>query len=365
MDVPVKEFVQRWPRVAAIVLGCVLALGPLVGLESFFRIKAWVTTPPEQAPLDSNLFDLVEPDPVLGFVPAAATTFDETLTRGGVNVYRVRYTTDEYHRRITPVERPEERACVALFFGCSFTFGTGVNGGDTLPAQFGRTSDCFVPLNYGFSGYGPQDFWVQTQNPELPGQLPHTRGVAIYTFIDDHVNRLAGAPDVVSTWGARLPWIVEENGQLVQRGLFVDRLSSVDWLAQEMRKLHLYRFIARRMPAPEPDLEARVRELDFSARVLIDAGRRLREHMPELRMCFVAFPHASLGREMIARLSNEPIRCFDYSDCPELAGYSEQELHIGDGGPGYPGHPSPLLYRIVAERLARDISQGTGGCCGN
>lgn len=358
-----KELIQRWPRVAAIVLGCVLVLGPVVGLEILLRAKAWLTTPPEEAPLESNFFDLVEPEPILGFVPRASTAFDETLTRGGMGVYRVRYEIDEYHRRVTPVEHPENRLCVALFFGCSFTFGTGVNGDDTLPAQFGRTLDCFVPVNCGFGGYGPQSFWVQARNPYLLGSLPHMRGVAIYTFIDDHVNRLAGAPGVVMTWGARLPRLTEKNGQITQLGLFIDDLSATDWMLQRVRTLHLFRFIAARMSMPEPDIGTRARQLDFVAHVLIDAARNLRERMAELQVCVVAFPGATLGSGLFDRLAGEPILCLDYSELPELAGHSERELHIGDGGPGYPGHPSPLLYQLVAERLTRDIAEKAVVCC--
>lgn len=350
-----KRILERWPRAAAVALGCVLALGPLAGLEGFFRVRVWLTTPTREAPLESNFFDLVEPEPAMGFVPKASAVFDETLTRGGTQVYRVRYSIDEHHRRITPVEPPQARPCVALFFGCSFTFGMGVNDGETLAAQFGRATDCFLPINYGFSGYGPQSFWVKVQDPHLPQELPNKRGVAIYTFIYDHLNRLAGAPGVVATWGARLPWLEEENGRIVQRGLFSGRRPVFNWLLGMVWDLHLYRFVKNHLPQRTPDSNAIARQFDFTARVLIDAANKLHERLPDLRVCFVVFPGEVAGREMVTRLAGSPILCLDYADLPGLDSYAAGELHIADGGPGYPGHPSPLLYRIVAERLARDI----------
>lgn len=352
---------------AAAALGCALALGSVAGLEVFFRIRAWLTTPPREAPLESNFFDLVEAEPVMGFVPRASAAFDETLTRGGTEIYRVRYSIDEYHRRITPVEQPQARSCAALFFGCSFTFGMGVNDNETLAAQFGRATDCFLPINYGFSGYGPQSLWAKVQDPDLPQELPNKRGVAIYTFIFDHLNRLAGAPGVVATWGARLPWLEEENGLIVQRGLFSGRRPVFNWLLGMVWDLHLYRFVKTHLPQRETDSNEVARQFDFAARVFIDAANKLHERLPEMRVCFVVFPGEEAGRELITRLAGSPILCLDYSELPGLDGYTESELHIADGGPGYSGHPSPLLYRIVAERLAHDIpaalGEHAGACC--
>ncbi len=41
------------------------------------------------------------------------------------------------------------------FFGCSFTFGEGLNDNETLPYYFSRQRSDFSVKNFGFHGYGP------------------------------------------------------------------------------------------------------------------------------------------------------------------------------------------------------------------
>jgi len=51
----------------------------------------------------------------------------------GEIIYNANYTTDKLSRRLTPVDSPDQRDKFAVFFGCSFTFGDGLNDEETLP----------------------------------------------------------------------------------------------------------------------------------------------------------------------------------------------------------------------------------------
>jgi len=71
--------------------------------------------------------------------------------------YDVTIRTDEFsRRRSTRNQSEEESAKHAIFMGCSFTFGQGVNDWETLPSQFADNTDGHVAHNYGLGGYGPQ-----------------------------------------------------------------------------------------------------------------------------------------------------------------------------------------------------------------
>ena len=124
-----------------------------------------------------------------------------TLGIGKDTVYDVYYSTDSLGRRITsnfcknPVYHPFTTTKHAIFVGCSFTFGVGLNDTSTFPCLYGSTHTDYQVYNYGVGGYGPHqicllfDEGINTINKE---SVPEDSGFCLYTYIDDHMNRVYG-----------------------------------------------------------------------------------------------------------------------------------------------------------------------------
>ena len=55
-------------------------------------------------------------------------------------LHNVTYTTESNGLRVAPPWRKNDLAGTVLFFGCSFTFGEGLNDSETLPYQVGIQS---------------------------------------------------------------------------------------------------------------------------------------------------------------------------------------------------------------------------------
>ena len=94
----------------------------------------------------------------LGWGPQGPGRFhaERVDQRNGAVIYSADYTIDAHLRRLT---RSCETGPAVVFFGCSFTFGDGVNDADTMPQAFADLFDGRQRvLNLGFEAYGPQHF---------------------------------------------------------------------------------------------------------------------------------------------------------------------------------------------------------------
>jgi hypothetical protein len=95
--------------------------------------------------------------PVLGWGPAGPGVYHANkVDHDGRIIFDVDYTIDPTGLRRT-VSAPLGRTIA--FFGDSFTFGEGVRDEDTLPQAFANIERHRLHvLNFGFPGYGPQQF---------------------------------------------------------------------------------------------------------------------------------------------------------------------------------------------------------------
>src|SRR3984957_9673624 len=96
---------------------------------------------------------------------------DYRMDFAGRPIYSVNYTIDRDLLRQT---LSCKKGSAIVFFGCSFTFGEGVNDDQTLPQNFANQLDRKVRvLNLGFSGYGPQQFLRE----EETGRFDHAPNI--------------------------------------------------------------------------------------------------------------------------------------------------------------------------------------------
>lgn len=121
--------------------------------------------------------------PILGWGPKRSGTVHATKIENQTKntVYDVDYTIDENLLRKT--ESAQDGPTVA-FFGDSFVYGDGVNNADTFPQVFADLQERKLRvLNFGFPGYGPQQF-LRTIETGFRDQLlgPNLKLVVFTTF---------------------------------------------------------------------------------------------------------------------------------------------------------------------------------------
>jgi len=100
------------------------------------------------------------------------------------------YTTTITGKRLTPeVHKRTERDI--LFYGCSFTYGEGVNDNQTVPYYTQELLENTRAHNLGLSGYGPNEALDAVLNmDQLFSDDPALENpIGIYIYFNDHISR--------------------------------------------------------------------------------------------------------------------------------------------------------------------------------
>ena len=340
-----KTWIQRHANAVAVMIGILLLPGFLFMMEtvSWLILRANPRPAPPYFETPPGIF---LPDALLGFRPAANVYRNVRLLNEQGALYDYWYTTDEYHRRKTPADHPENRSRFALFFGCSFTWGEGVNDNQTLAAQFAALAPEYHPYNYGCSAYGPQQMYLMLQNTAFLEDIPQNRGIIVYTFIDHHVDRVAGPMRLVTGWGQNTPWISLEGERLVHHGTFGQ--SDRPWRQGLFRLMNW----SPTLILMQVDWPPERRAIDFAvtARIITESARLAQERFPESRFLVLFFSGAFYAERIKPYLDRAGVAYLDYSS-----------LFMADGSEGPPktladGHPSPWAYQCVAGQLTMDLN---------
>jgi len=193
-------------RLAAIGLGLIFGLAvAVVGIK-------WYQAGQSPNFLGNYKVDGFNPHPYLGYAPAPNTTITSCKVLGVDTLYCAQYTVDAHGRR----QLPERFAAQyhLLLFGCSVTYGEGVNDNETFAHLLADAAPQYQVYNYAYSGYGPQHMLAQWQRGQIPQEVTETKGTMLYVLLPEHVHRAAGAPYFVQGWGSSSPHYALEGDTL-------------------------------------------------------------------------------------------------------------------------------------------------------
>jgi hypothetical protein len=145
-------------------------------------------------------------DALLGHRPSPNTRHTEKVTFGDKTLFDAAYTVDENRCRIV-LQTPTAPVDSALiFFGCSFTFGTGVQDSETLPSNVARLGPHWHVYNFGGIGDGPHQMLARLQQTDLRSIVRERTDSIVYVFIPQHIERIMGRLRHIAVWGRNDPW---------------------------------------------------------------------------------------------------------------------------------------------------------------
>jgi hypothetical protein len=174
---------------------------------------------------DTNKVDWDAPDnyyrvmPFLGYGPIPNVKANVQELHGADLLYDVTYTIDSHGFRFTP-SPTESRVPAILFFGCSFTFGEGVEDQSAMPYQVeSMTKGQYRVLNLGFHGYGPHQMLAALEHNIMDRALQSSiPKYVIYQCIPTHTLRSAGLASWESGDGPQ--YILTKDKTVVATGPF-------------------------------------------------------------------------------------------------------------------------------------------------
>lgn len=280
-------------------------------------------------------------DPVRGYGPKPeAAQVRSRAARNGKLIYDVTYTSNAQGWRVTP-QHPDARIAV-IFFGCSFTFGEGVEDAESYPWQVAQQlGPEYQVFNFGFHGYGAHHFLASVENAMVDDILRRYPVVHMYYLnLARHELRSGG----YSAWDENGPRYVLENGRAVRRGNFEHWYNRDGWESKvhyTFSLSHLYKDIV--LHPRESQLES-LRQVD--AAIIAKARDVLHEKKADASFTVLAYPGAEKSIPVLAKAGLEAVNTTPFfPDSPRDAKYEIQ----GDG------HPTAEAYRVLAEGIVHHL----------
>jgi hypothetical protein len=289
----------------------------------------------------------------LGLSPIRPGVIHERkVAANGDVIFDVTYTIDgDLTRKVNSPQGP-----LVAFFGDSFTYGAGVNDVDTLPQIFADlTKGGYHVLNFGVSGYGPQQALRALETDLYPELAKNPRLFVIQTA-PWHAFRTSCKAD--NAWFG--PSYELENGVPVYRGSCASRQSIPrQALTTLLRWTEAYDYFIghREQPVEPKDIDLYVAIIGKAAEVAKQkyGAPTVVLYLPD----DLTNPRYRLGpavtnASLIERLRGTGVKVMDLTI--DLNAYPGHTLIIpGDG------HPTGFLNRIWGERLRDFVASEIDG----
>lgn len=262
-------------------------------------------------------------------------------------VFDVTATTDKWGRRITPIRNSKQPDRHLIFFGCSNTYGEGVEQEETIPFYTADATKQYRSYNLAISGGSIADAWAYTNVLDLLEDIPEKQGYAFYLFLDTHISRYKGDLTNLHGWIENRPLVrPKKDGQVHFYGRYGNANPTLAFLSKWAKKSYLLSALKFNLPP--------IREQDLKDFVQVAASVRdayEKKFGKENPFVFVFyFQYARYYAPKLKPLLEQAgIRYLDYSGF-DLEQLSDQYLHIK-----YDGHPNALAHKIVGELIAEDL----------
>jgi hypothetical protein len=286
--------------------------------------------------------------------PKPGAVYESKVTEKitGKIIYDVHYSLDEYGRRITLQKNLPARNKHALFFGCSFTFGEGVNDDETLPAAFSRSATSYHTYNLGFSGAAPNGILERIRTTNFLDGVTEREGIGIYVFTTSHVERLLGRMSLIATWTDSQAYATENAaGEIQVDGTFASRRPLMTMFYQLFWKTEFRKFFKFDWPKYFTD-----EQLGFFARVVLALKNDYQKKFGPNEFYVVIYPgQGTLAYEMRKQFDKVKIKYLDYSPL-DLSTLTATPVQIQGEG-----HPNAEGYRITGDLVANDLGLSESG----
>lgn len=287
-------------------------------------------------------------DELLGYKPQPDCDHRSIKKKNGTPIYDVINTIDANSHRITPVQASNDRMRFILFFGCSFTYGEGLEDNQTLPFYVAQFCPEYMPYNFAFRGYGPAHMAAELSSPAIQQQIKEKQGVGIYVYNMWHISRTNGFMSVYNAWGRTLPYyVITKDGSVKRDGDFT---TGRPWRSLLFQLLHRTRVATLfRMEIP-PSINDK--HIDLVCALIKKSEKIFHEKFPGSKFFVLFHPHCTGDTTRITQyLQDNEIGFFAYPALYEEDMATDWKHTIaGDG------HPSAYANKKLAEKLSADIN---------
>lgn len=176
-------------------------------------------------------------------------------------------------RMYSAPENRTEKDNFVIVMGCSFVFGSGIDYEHTLPHLLQQGLQKSNVYSYGIGG-GAINTIITGLNPTMDNfsRVREDKGVLVYRFIEDHLERVICGSACHSThdWRLDLPSIEVRNGVLYEHGTHRNRHRIRDYLSVYLNNSPTLKYFGKkiRVPFTRSELHQFVMQLDYARNML-------------------------------------------------------------------------------------------------
>jgi hypothetical protein len=261
--------------------------------------------------------------------------------------FDVIYEIDSSQRRFTPADNAKHRQNFLLYFGCSFTFGEGVEQNETLPYFTALLARDFSVYNYGVNGGSPSDALGLVTRRPFGSDVSEGRGIAIFAFIPEHLSRMLGGSDV--GWAEEhLYYELDKAGEPQLIGDVKTARPIQTLIYHWVGSSRVLQRIGVALPLWRP-----VKDYRLAARVLGATRSALQSWRPLDGFYVIFWPVAGYKNKAISRYMMDALRVegISYIDLTDVYDAQDRRNRVSE----HNGHPSARAHRLVAQAVVREL----------
>ncbi|MEZ4902770.1 MAG: hypothetical protein R2822_13950 [Spirosomataceae bacterium] len=284
-------------------------------------------------------------DPFLGRKPIPNHVFWWTKTLNNKPFVQIDMKVDSFSRRITPFADTIQpaRTQYALFLGCSFTYGDAVRDNETIPYYFQKENGAYQAYNYAFFGYSPRHALARFQHEDLTKQVPQKDGFAVYTYIEDHVNRAIPSVGWIGMYDGFFPDINESTMQTTGVYRFNHPL-------KYRFGMMAYQSKVRQHFAMDFPFAYRPKDYELTANLIKATQEEYKKQFKNDRFYVIIYPDLlKKDSPMLGLLQGLGVKVLDYR---KLFPFPSKKFQLT-----YDSHPTPEAHRLLMEQFSKDLSK--------
>ena len=281
---------------------------------------------------------------VLGYAPLAGSKASHAKYFNNDLIFDVEYKINSDGLRISPPYNSRELLGSILFFGGSFTYGTGLNDIETMPYQTGiKTHGKYYIYNFGFRGYGPHQMLAAIEFGIVEKIVKFRPKYAIYQALIGHIGRAAG----LAFWDTYGPkYVLNKDGKIVYEGNYNK------WIIAGLRESFIFTKIMRKKLGR---INSSSKYVNLFIEIIDKSRKMLETRYPgcEFHVLLRGSKDQTNYTEVLEKLKQKGIKIHPINDIFNYSNISFKgsELIISEHDP----HPSPLANEIIARYLTEKI----------
>ena len=297
---------------------------------------------------------------ILGTAPVKSSVAHHTKKHGDELDFDVMYSIDSDGLRISQYRNIICKESI-IFFGGSFTFGSGVNDDEALPFRVATyTNNEYCVYNFGFRGYGPHQMLSALEH-DLVDSIITTKPVhIIYQAITEHIIRVDG----LTTWSGKYEpkYSLNNHGHAVYSGHFdkKERSEPRDFSINKsitllLRNQLFKSFIGKNLYIQYTESKKYTEEnMNLFAEVVSSARSIVESRYSNCKFHVLFWDNKKrdINKDIIREFDRKALNVHLMSEIlPDYYGKRRNVYSISK----YDQHPSPLAYKIIAEYVTNKI----------